>query len=313
MNYFDLHCDTAYEMFKKNQPLSGNNLAVSLEGFANFDKKAQIFAVWSENTASPEDVYGDFFKILDNLKEEINKNSDRAVFCSDRETLALDDTRLKIIPAVEGSRLIGTDISRLEILREMGVRVLTLAWKGECAVCGAYDTETGLTDFGYQVLEMCEKLGIIVDVSHLSEKGFWDVANVAKKPFISSHSNAQALCVHPRNLSDTQLRTVVSTGGIAGVSLVGKHLSKAFAENEDVDTEAVIETLVKHIVHFIEKGCEKNVCLGLDFDGVTPLKGLERVEDIVKIEEYMRLHGAELSLIDNIFYNNAYNFFLKNL
>ncbi len=313
MNYFDLHCDTAYEMFKKNQPLSGNNLAVSLEGFANFDKKAQIFAVWSENTASPEDVYGDFFKILDNLKEEINQNSDRAVFCSDRETLALDDTRLKIIPAVEGSRLIGNDISRLEILREMGVRVLTLAWKGECAVCGAYDTETGLTDFGYQVLEMCEKLGIIVDVSHLSEKGFWDVANVAKKPFISSHSNAQALCVHPRNLSDTQLRTVVSTGGISGVSLVGKHLSKAFAENEAVDTEAVIETLVKHIVHFIEKGCEKNVCLGLDFDGVTPLKGLERVEDIVKIEEYMRLHGAELTLIDDIFYNNAYNFFLKNL
>ena len=313
MNYFDLHCDTAYEMYIKKQPLDSNSLAVSLEEFEGFEKKAQVFAVWSENTSPAGDVYGEFFNILENLKTEIDKNYEKAVFCCDAESLATNDTRLKIIPAVEGSRLIENDISRLEILRESGVRILTLAWEGLCSACGAYDTDTGLTDFGYKVVEICEKLGIILDVSHISEKGFWDIANVAKKPFIASHSNAQAICNHPRNLSDTQLRTIVSTHGIAGVNLVGKHLSKTFAENQYPDTDSVKETVVKHIVHFIEKGCEKNVCLGCDFDGTIPLNGLEKVSSVKSIAEYMSTLGASPSLIDDIFYNNAYNFFVKNL
>lgn len=313
MNYFDLHCDTAYEMYQKSKPLDKNTLAVSLDGFDKYERKAQVFAVWSENTKSPGDVYGDFFRILDNLKEQIAANGDRAVFCTDASVLSADDTRLKIIPAVEGSRLIENDSSRLEILREVGIRILTLAWGGECPVCGAYDTDMGLTDFGYEVVERCEKLGIILDVSHLSEKGFWDLANVAKKPFIASHSNAKALCTHPRNLSDTQLRTIVSQGGIAGVNLVGKHLSKTFAESSGHDPEAVLDTVVKHLVHFMEKGCAKNVCLGCDLDGSEALAGLETVADIGKIGVYMKRHGADDLLIDDIFYNNAYGFFMKNL
>ena len=148
MNYFDLHCDTAYEMYTQKLPLAQNTLAVDLDGFDAYDRKAQIFAVWSENTKSAGDVYGDFFAILDYLKQQIAQNEDRAVLCTDRETLVSDDRRLKVIPSVEGSRLIENDLDRLDILREHGVRVLTLAWGGECAVCGAYDTDVGLTDFG---------------------------------------------------------------------------------------------------------------------------------------------------------------------
>lgn len=313
MNYFDLHCDTAYEMYIKKQPLFSNSLSVSIEEFKEFNKKSQVFAVWSENTANTDDVYGNFFDILENLKSEIDKNEEEAVFCCDAKTLATDDKRLKIIPAVEGARLIGNDLSRLEILRESGVRVLTLAWSGISSVCGAYDTEEGITEFGYKVVEMCEKLGIIIDVSHISEKGFWDIANVASKPFLASHSNASTLCNHARNLTDTQLRTIVSKGGVAGVNLVGKHLSKAFTECGFPEENAVIETVVKHIVHFIEKGCEKNVCLGCDFDGTVPLCGLEKVSNVKKIADYMAEHSAHPSLIDDIFYNNAYNFFMKNL
>ncbi|MGN1121452.1 MAG: dipeptidase [Eubacteriales bacterium] len=313
MKYFDLHCDTAYEMYNRKQTLGTNALSVSLDGFDVYERKAEVFAVWSENTKSPGDVYGDFFNIFDYLKEEIGKNADRALLCTDAPTLCADDSRLKIIPAVEGSRLIEKDIFRLEILRELGVRVLTLAWGGLCPACGAYDTDVGLTDFGYQVVEMCEKLGIILDVSHLSEKGFWDLANVAKKPFIASHSNAQTVCNHPRNLSDTQLRTVISHGGIAGVNLVGKHLSKTFADCPDPDPEAVLETVVKHILHFMEKGSGKNICLGCDLDGTEPLAGLEKVSDIGKVANYMKKHGADEMLTEDVFYNNAFAFFAKNL
>ena len=315
MNYFDLHCDTAYEMYAKKQPLSCNSLAVSLDGFDSYEKKVQIFAVWSENEKPAGDVYSDFFKIFDNLKQEIDKNSDRAVLCTDAAALVSDDKRLKIIPAVEGARLLEDDLSRLELLREKGVRVLVPAWKGVTPVSGAFDTDTGLTELGYKMVEKCEELGIILDVSHLSEKGFWDLANVAKKPFIASHSNAMTVCNHPRNLSDTQLRTIVSHGGIAGINLVKEHLSKALtAENpESFDFDKVLETIVKHLLHFMEKGCEKNVCLGCDLDGTSPIKGLEKVSDIANIAKYMRSHGASASLVDDIFYNNAFSFFARNL
>ena len=146
-------------------------------------------------------------------------------------------------------------------------------------------------------------------------KRIWDLANVAKKPFIASHSNAMTVCNHPRNLSDTQLRTIVSHGGIAGINLVKEHLSKALtAENpEGFDFDKVLETIVKHLLHFMEKGCEKNVCLGCDLDGTSPIKGLEKVSDIANIAKYMRSHGASASLVDDIFYNNAFSFFARNL
>ena len=115
MNYFDLHCDTAYEMYTQKLPLAQNTLAVDLDGFDAYDRKAQIFAVWSENTKSAGDVYGDFFAILDYLKEQIARNEDRAVLCTDKETRASDDRRLKVIPSVEGSRLIENDLDRLDI------------------------------------------------------------------------------------------------------------------------------------------------------------------------------------------------------
>ena len=314
MNYFDLHCDTAYEIYTKKLPLAHNTLAVDLDGFDAYDRKAQIFAVWSENTKRAGDVYGDFFEIINYLKEQIALNESRAVLCTDKETLLSDDRRLKILPSVEGSRLIENDLDRLDILREHGVRVLTLAWGGECAVCGAYDTECGLTDFGYKVVERCEELGILLDVSHLSEKGFWDLANVAKKPFIASHSNAQSICNHARNLSDTQLRTILAHGGIAGVNLVGKHLSRTFEDEQMIpDKEAALDAVSKHIVHFMEKGNAKSVCLGCDLDGTHPLAGLERVRDIASLGQYMKAHGADDQLIDDLFYGNAYRFFAKNL
>ena len=315
MNYFDLHCDTAYEMYRKKEGLAKNSLALDLESLDGYEKKAQVFAIWSDNSKEESQVYGDFFEIFNYLQNEIAKNSDKAVLCTDAKTLSEEDGRLKIIPAVEGARLIEKDLSRLAILREYGVRILTFAWGGENAVCGAYDAESGLTDFGYEVVRECEKQGIIIDVSHMSEKSFWDFANVAEKPFLASHSNSFTVCAHPRNLADTQLRTVISKGGVVGVDFSGNHLAKVFSEKKKAEysKEFVYDTVVKHIVHFIEKGSDKNICIGSDFDGVPKLKGLEKASKVSLLAEYLENNGAKPELIENLFYNNAYNFFMKNL
>ena len=308
MNLLDLHCDTAYEMFQKQEELLTNNLMVSLDKVSGYDQKAQVFAIWSENTKSEVDVYGDFFKIYENLRNNIIKNSEKAMFCHDSLTLTTKDPRLKIIPAVEGARLLGGDLSRLAILHETGVRILTLTWEDECAVGGAYNTDKGLTPFGFEVLAECERLGIIVDVSHLSEKGFYDVANKAKKPFIASHSNCAAIHPHPRNLTDIQFRTLIQSGGIVGISLVGKHLSAKLDNNPNATEKDVLEQVCNHIEHYLSLGGEKHLSLGMDCDGTDPLPGLENISFAWKIADELQKRGIKEKIISDIFYNNAFTF-----
>ena len=308
MNLFDMHCDTAYEMVQKKQGLAENSLAVSLSHYETYQQKVQIFAVWSENTKSEDEVYHDFFQIYENLQNEIQNNKDRAMLCTDAATLASSDKRLKIIPAVEGSRLLAGDLTRLAILREYGVRVLTLTWEGHTAAGGAFDTEDGLTPFGFELLAECERLGIVVDVSHLSEKGFWDIAGRAAKPFIASHSNSAAMCAHRRNLTDNQFRTIIQHGGVVGISLVGKHLS-GFLEQGTLPASEILDIVCSHIEHYLSLGGEKTVALGLDSDGTDPLPGLENVSLVSRIADRLAARGVKQKVIEDLFYNNADAFF----
>ncbi len=315
MNYFDLHCDTAYAITHSHfmhHSLRTNELSVSLDGFDEYEKKAACFAFWSDNDKPESEVFDDYIEMYDYLAKEVEKNRDKALFCDDEKTLTSDDGRLKIIRTVEGARLIGTDLSKLEKLRVMGIRVLTLVWGGTCSVGGAHDTDEGLTDFGFRVVEECEKLGIIIDLSHSSDKLFFDVANVAKKPFIATHSNARAVCDHKRNVTDTELRTIISSGGVVGINLVKQHLSKALSEGEP-DAETVYDTVTKHIFYLAEKGSPKNICLGLDFDGTQTLPVLNRTEQVKELATQLRARGMSDETVGDVMYNNAYRFFANNL
>ena len=310
---FDLHCDTAYEIYKSKEKLYTNTKAVSIDKYLPFEKKAQIFAIWSDNTKTEDENFVDFQHIVTEFKEQVFENSQYIDICTSSGTLEESQSagRLSAILSVEDARLLSGDLARLERLYEFGVRVLTLGWKGHSCVCGSYDTDDGLTSFGFEVLKECENLGIIVDVSHLSEKGFWDVAGKATKPFIASHSNSHILCAHRRNLTDIQLRTIAQTGGICGISLVGKHLAKALGDN-DVNPAEILEAVCSHIEHFHEIAPE-STSLGLDFDGTVPLVGLENVSKVPTLFEALTNRGTDEKSAKDIFYNNAYNFFLKNL
>lgn len=312
MNFFDLHCDTAYKMFHLNYPLGENPLAVSLEGYSHFEKKAAVFAVWTDSKIAPSKAFEDFSEIIGNLKNHAERNEELAVFCTESDVLCSDDGRLKIIPAVEGADLLENDISRLEYLREKGVRVLAPMWGGENICGGAHDSASGLSDFGYRVIEECEKIGIIIDVSHMSEKSFWDTVNFAKFPIFASHSNSAALCAHSRNLSDTQARTIASGNGAVGVSFVGKHLSKSLAVPSGESSESAMDAAAEHILHFLEKCGAENVCIGSDFDGTEPLPGLERVENVEGFAEYIKNKGIPQDIVDGVFYENAFEFFKNN-
>ncbi|MBQ8759259.1 MAG: membrane dipeptidase [Clostridia bacterium] len=311
---FDLHCDTISEIYKSKESLLSNTRAVSIDKFSDFSKKAQVFAIWSDNEKNEDEAFVTFQHTATELKAQLEENSSLAALCTSKEELesAQNEGKLSAILAVEDAKLLGGDISRLERLRNFGVRILTLGWKGHSCVCGSYDTDEGLTEFGFEVLRECENLGIIVDVSHLSEKAFWDVAGKAQKPFIASHSNSHIICDHRRNITDVQLRTIVSAGGLCGINLVGKHLAKRLPGEKALDPAEVLDAVCAHIEHFSSIAPE-SICLGLDLDGTEPLAGLESVDKTPTLFEALTNRGMDEKRADDIFYNNAYNFFLKNL
>ncbi|MBP3579670.1 MAG: membrane dipeptidase [Clostridia bacterium] len=306
---FDLHCDTAYEMYKGKQGLAHNTLGIDIEKFDAFENKAQIFAIWSDESLTDDEVYVNFKHVSAEFHGHINENIQKISLCTTAQEIktAQEQDKIAALLSVEDARLLGNDLSRLETLYNEGVRIITLCWKGMSVIGGGYDTDEGLTDFGLEVLSQCEKMGIVVDVSHLSEKGFWDVANKASKPFIASHSNANLICSHKRNLTDVQYRTISSSGGIVGISLVAKHLAKAYRDNTPEQCSA-LETVCNHIEHFLEIDSTA-LCLGLDFDGTTPLAGLEDLSKVPVLHEALTNRGLDEKVADDVFYNNAFRFF----
>lgn len=311
---FDLHCDTAYEIYKSKENLFSNTRAVDLEKYSCFQKKAQVFALWSDSSKTEDENFVDFLHMANEFRMQAEVYKDYISLCTKAEDIeiAYVENKLSGILAVEDARLLSGDLSRLERLYECGVRILTFGWQGENKLCGSFDTDKGLTPFGFEVLKECENLGIIVDVSHLSEKGFFDVAAKASKPFMASHSNSKLLCDHPRNLSDIQIRTIASCGGICGINLVKSHLSKALEGEKSHDPAAIFDTVCQHIEHFFAIAPE-STCLGLDFDGTEPLTGLESVDKAPTLFDALTNRGMDEKQAENIFYNNAYNFFIKNL
>lgn len=291
MKLFDLHCDTLSEMLRCSQRLTDNNLQVSLLKASRYEMYAQIFAVWSDPQLTDDDNYRRFFEIVRYAASELKPSDNFAPYL-----------------AAEGGKLLGGQLSRLDELYHTGMRFLTLVWSDECCVGGAHNTQTGLTGFGFDVVRKCFALNIIPDLSHSSDKTFYEVCEIAseaEKPVVATHSNSRAVCSHTRNLSDDMFRHIVKSGGITGISLCRPHLSTR--ENCDIDS------VVAHIEHYLALGGEKTVCLGCDLDGIgSPPDGIAGVDDLYKIACRLGRRNIKNETIEDIFFNNAYSFMKNN-
>ncbi|NMB24411.1 MAG: membrane dipeptidase [Firmicutes bacterium] len=171
--------------------------------------------------------------------------------------------KLWAILAVEGGDCLGGELWVLRLLHRLGVRLLTLTWSNRNLLADGIweaDSKGGLTCFGKEVVQEMGRLGMIVDVSHLSPTGFWDVAEIVRGPFVASHSNVQALCGHRRNLSDDQIRCIAEHGGVIGVNFCGPHLTEA--------GEASLDDVVAHVEYLWQVAGEDHVGLGTDYDGI---------------------------------------------
>ncbi len=311
MNLFDLHCDTAYELYKKSQPLGSGTCHISLDRAARYGKYGQVMAVWSDKRIDDDTAYHQFHRIADNLLREQDGERDRAALCRTADDLhaAWDTDRAALFLAVEDARLLGGEIDRLPVLAARGVRFLTLTWGGSSCIGGAHDTDEGLTAFGRTVVEECFRLGIVPDISHGSDATMNEtlaMAEAAGKPVIATHSNSRAVRNHRRNLTDAQFCAVRDLGGVVGISLCPAHLS-------DPDQPRDVDAVVRHIEHYLDLGGERTVCLGCDLDGTSLPDGFAGVQDLKKIAEALAIRGHSDKLIDDICCGNAVRFVEKNL
>lgn len=181
---------------------------------------------------------------------------------------------------MEGAEAIEHDLERIPFFYEQGVRMLSLTWNhGNALADGVLAPQKGgLTALGRQAVQKMEAMGMLLDVSHLSDAGFYDVANLMQKPFLASHSNARAICDHPRNLTDTQLHILREIGGYVGLNFYPPFVAK----KESVDTE----DLLRQLCYLLDQAGEDAVGFGTDFDGIdqTPL-GIQGVEDMAAFLE----------------------------
>ncbi|MBQ3216491.1 MAG: membrane dipeptidase [Oscillospiraceae bacterium] len=307
MNFclFDAHCDTAYELWRRGESLAKNSCHIALNKVADFSAYAQIFAFCSY-AGQPEHLACKQGELLEAslhwLRKEVSANQERIAFAGDLAEIVNLNSMGKIaaLLSIEGPELIACDPERLLMLRQQGFVMTTLTWNADNVLAGSHGGEMGLTERGREFVRTAQNLDILIDVSHLSGKAFWDLAEFTCKPILASHSNCRSLCENSRNLTDDQLRAIAQTGGVVGLNLYAPFLG----ENAD------FETLRHHLEHMLSLCGEKHVCLGGDLDGCDELpKEFFSVSDYRGFYNYLQSRGYAPQLLEDIFYNNLLHLF----
>lgn len=221
---------------------------------------------------------------------------------------AIGRNRIAIVPHIEGADCIDTDFNALEVLHAAGLRSLGLVWSRENAFGhGApmeaqpeLDPGRGLTDAGFELVRECDRLGILIDLSHLTEAGFWDAASATDRPLIATHSNAHAISPSARNLTDRQLQAVAESGGVVGLNF---HVG-FLRPDCDRDRNTPVSMMIRHLEHMVGILGEGGVAIGSDFDGCTLPRDIAGVAGLPKLVDAMREAGFGEALIEKICHKN---------
>lgn len=266
----DAHCDTLTAMTGQGRNLStcsarGHlDLYRLLQGGVRTQFMAAFIAPEYKRAATSRAL-----ELIDLYFREVKQNNEKINHIENKVELqqTLDAGKIATILAVEGGEAVEGSLGVLRIFYRLGVRCLTLTWNGRNELgdgVGEQGSRGGLTGFGNAVVREMNRLGMLVDVSHLSEPGFWDVLAVTRQPVIASHSNCRALCNHKRNLSDGQIRALARNGGVMGVTFVPEFLA---------EKDASLTHILDHLDHAARIGGVEVVGIGSDFDGTEALPG----------------------------------------
>lgn len=303
MRIVDLHCDTLYKSVTQNLPLDFISHEVQLDFSPNVHK-LQCYAIWLPDDYSGDRAEQTVLLAAKRLENECKRLNIKLLKHGDNVKEAFESNSNCAFLTIENGSALNNKLENVQKFAFIGVRMMTLTWNARNAIGDGADVQNGegLTPFGKQVLREMERNKIIIDISHASEKLFYDVAENTKLPFAASHSNAYSVTPHRRNLKDEQIDIIIKRGG-----LIGLNFHNAFL-NENSYSASVTDIL-RHAEHFLSLGCEDVLCFGSDFDGgVLPADFTDSRVYHSLYELFLQHHYKE-SLIQKIFFANALNFF----
>ena len=215
----------------------------------------------------------------------------------------VDSGRAAVMLSIESGAALAGDISNVEYFARCGVQMMTLTWNGKNELASGNDTDEGFSDFGREVVAKMEEVGIIVDASHLNEQSFWELTEIAKKPFICTHSDLRSVCYHLRNLTEDEFSHMVKIKGLVGINL-----DKNFLGNHGTSAR---QRVADHILRMLELGGEDVLACGSDFDGGELPEDVNNPVKFASVSELLLEQGVSQQIVDKIFYENAMKFFNK--
>lgn len=311
-SYIDMHCDTLLQTLHKGSSLLYENEGMqSLKLMHEAKQMCQFFAIFfpprQENKENPTPTDEEFFRILcRNFYEEIEKHPYTVAFAHNYDDIRKNWEKglSSAILTVEDGRMVDGKMENLKMLYEQGVRAIALTWN--FSNCFGYPNsedknimQKGLTDFGKDALAEMNQRGILIDVSHLSDGGFYDVALLSKKPFIASHSNCRALTPHSRNMTDDMICTLAEHGGVAGLNFYSEFV------NNRRDGVTSVEDLVAHVMHFIKIGGEDCIGIGTDFDGIENVPNISNPTQMPLLFDALQKKGITPRQLDKLASKNV--------
>ena len=303
---FDLHCDTALELLTRDdrpeRSLRENDCHIDLARAGKLAGYCQCFACFTTPymqdwmKVSPVTV---FEKEIDILRKALAENSDiisQAFTASDVER-NLEKGIMSAVLTIEGPAGFDFNPEKLEELYKMGFRITSLGWNERNPLAGSNVSGGGLTDLGREYIREAQRLGMIIDVSHISDEAFWNIMDVTQAPIVATHSNSRAVCNHARNLTDDMFKAICQTDGVVGFNQYDEFVG----QNPDLNAAC------DHFLHFMELDPNgKHIALGGDLDGCESLPtGFTGVESYPALADQLLLRGLCKENLYDIYWNNA--------
>lgn len=347
MKYIDMHCDTIFEIHQQKCGLRENNLHIDLNKLKEANTLVQNFALFvplherdeKNNDITPADKnpLKDVLTLADVYYRELEANKDLiapAFTYGDIEKNTKDGKLSALLTVEEGGVCLG-DLSVLRMLHRLGVRMMTLTWNFPNEIgfpnvdlskirpdteamasknvppasLNKADTVNGLTETGIAFVEEMNRLGMIVDASHLSDAGFYDVLKYSRKPFVASHSNARSVCGAARNLTDDMIKSLANAGGVTGLNFCANFLTDPIPGKENPGT---MEAVAAHAKHIVNVGGMECLGLGSDFDGIATNQGVPDASHIPKLFDLLKKNGFSESDLEKICYKNVLRVYKEN-
>ena len=314
MKVVDMHCDTILELYKARErgeeiSLLDIDLHIDLKKMEAGDYFLQNFALFVDLKGT-EDPFLTCVRMADLFYQVMEENRDRISPVTTWAEIERNwkEGRMSALLTLEEGEVCQGDPALLRTLYRLGARMMTFTWNYENSLAwpgregGLPETEKGLKERGFEILEEMEALGMIVDVAHLSDAGIWDVLRTAKKPFVASHSNARSLASHARNLTDEMIRAIAEKGGVIGINYYCNFLEDIPEGGRQISR---ISRMVEHMKHIRQVGGAGCIGLGSDFDGIYGEVEIGNSAGLPRLAEAMESAGFTAGEVEAVFHGNV--------